>query len=179
MLLKRHHQLPPDWKPKRNARGELLNAPPLDHVEVYHTGARAEQNFSTALVEAAIREGWMSIGGGKLVLDVKPERLIYAIRRGPGHYCCHCGTHLSDANQRVPGHEGNLTVGMQHVAEAHPNTPSPDPGNPAGYCRLNHYECVLDAEMHARFNFAKFVAARQSSGKAKSHLRLVSAGKGG
>jgi len=174
MLLKRHFKLPENWAPVRNIRdgatgalkdvkkpeGALLNPPPLDYVELRHTGTNPEQNFSTGLVEAGLAEGWISIGQGKLTLRAKPEDLVYAIKRGPGHYCCHCGERIPDANQFLPGQQGEVTVGMRHVAEAHPNTPSPDPSNPAGYCRVNSYECVLDEKTHAKFRFKRTGRAR-------------------
>jgi len=170
MLLKRIYQKPPGWEAKRNVRrteggprgqhagelidpskpeGELLNPPPIAHVEIRHTGTHAEQNFSTSLVEAAVADGWMTLGRGKLTVHGKPEDLVYTIKRGPGHYCCHCGERLPDAAAFVAP---KVTGGMQHVAAVHAGEKSPDEGNPAGYCRLNHYECVLDAKQHEKFN---------------------------
>jgi len=149
MLLKRIYRKPEGWEAKRDAKGNLLNPPPLDHIAVKHTGTHAEQNFSTQLVEAAVTEGWMTLGQGKLTVHGKPEDLVYKIRRAPGHYCCHCGMKLPDAAAfAAPG----ATNGMRHVADAHAGKKSPDAGNPAGYCRINHYECVLAAEQHKKFS---------------------------
>ena len=98
MLLKRIYRKPEGWEAKRDAKGNVLNPPPLDHIAVKHTGTHAEQNFSTQLVEAAVTEGWMTLGQGKLSVHGKPEGLVYKIKRAPGHYCCHCGEKLIDAN---------------------------------------------------------------------------------
>jgi len=161
MLLKRIYKKPPGWTAKRNVRdgdgklkdpsrpeGELLNPTPIEHFEVRHTGTHPEQNFSTGMVDAGLAEGWMAIAQGKLTLRAKPEDLVYAIKRGPGHYCCHCGEKLPDAAAFVAP---KITAGMQHVAAVHAGKKSPDEGNPAGYLRLNHYECVLAPEQHKKF----------------------------
>lgn len=148
MLIKRHYSFPEGWEPKRDERGELLNPPPISHMEVKHTGASAEQHFSTTLVEAGVSQGFISAGKGRLVLHAKPEDLHYTVKRGPGHYCCHCGESLPDAAAFVsPG----VTAGMQHVAAMHPGKASPDAGNPAGYERLHHYDCVLDKALHEKY----------------------------
>jgi len=162
MLLKRVYDKPEGWERKVNVRalggvalidptkpeGACLNPPPLSHIEVKHTGTSAAQNFSDRLVNAGLAEGWITLGKGKLVLHGKPEDLTYAVLRVPGYYCCHCKVALPDAGRIVaPG----VTAGMQHVAEAHPDKESPDKGNPAGYCRLNHFECVLDTGQHEKF----------------------------
>lgn len=149
MLLKRIYKKPPGWEAQRDARGNLLNTPPIDHVVVKHTGTHAEQNFTTRMVEAGLAEGFMSIAGGKLTLRAKPEDLVYTIKRGPGHYCCHCGVKLPDAAAFVAD---GVTAGMQHVADAHPGEKSPDAGNPAGYGRINYFECVLATEQHKKFS---------------------------
>lgn len=139
--------------PSRPA-GDCLNVPPIDQVEIGDTATSPEQNFRVGLVEAGLAEGWISIAQGKLTLRAKPEDLVYTIKRGPGHYCCHCGVKLVDAAAFVAP---KITAGMQHVATAHAGKRSPDASNPAGYRRLNHYECVLGEKQHAKF---KFKAAR-------------------
>ncbi len=118
-------------------------APKLAHIECRHSGTHAAQNFSRRLVEAAVSEGWMTLSRGKLTLHAKPEDLTYTIKRGPGHYCCHCGEKLeSDATGA-----GART----HIAEKHAGSESPDKQWPHGYAVLNAYECVLNPAQHAKF----------------------------
>lgn len=143
MLLKRFFKTPPDWVKKTDAAGNCTNPPPLDYVSVGHTGTTPEQNFSGGVINAAIAEGWATISRGKLMLHVMPEDLVYTIKRVPGRYCCHCGEKLQDDAT------GELARG--HVARAHPNEESPDPNHPAGYSMTGAFECVLDAEQHARY----------------------------
>jgi len=173
MLLKRHYRFPEGWKADRNLRGEngklkdpsrpegeLLNQPPIDHVEIKHTGISAEQNFSTRFVEAGLAQGFASVGDGKITLRAKPEDLVYTIKRGPGHYCCHCGVALPDASRIVsPG----ITAGMQQVAAMHEGKPSPDAGNPSGYLRLNEYQCVLDFATHEKWKAKSIGEARREA----------------
>ena len=112
-------------------------------IWVEHTGASPEQNFSGGLIEAGVTEGWVSITKGKLILNVKPEDLVYTIKRGPGRYCCHCGGKLAD--------DATGEMARAHVAAEHKGEKSPDQANPGGYCMLNHYECVLDEAQHAKY----------------------------
>lgn len=143
MLLKRHHVIPEGWVPELDDEGNLANPlpsnTPLTHIELIHTGTKREQNFSTSLVLGAVEEGWAELSSTRLSLMVKPETLIYRIKRSPGHYCSHCGTKLGDEFSA-----------RAHVAAKHAEAKSPDKQNPAGYCRLNHYECVLDETQHER-----------------------------
>ena len=60
--------------PSRPA-GDCLNVPPIDHLEVEHTGTVPEQNFTTRMVEAGLADGFISIAGGKLTLRAKPEEI--------------------------------------------------------------------------------------------------------
>lgn len=151
MLLKRHYAIPDGWAPQRDSRGNLLNAPPLSHIEVKHTGNNPEQNFSERFVKQGIDLGFISILKNMLILHGKPEDLKYKIVRTPGHYCCHCGKALEDANQVI---SDGLTVGKKHVSEHHPDA-APDKQNPAGYERINHFHCVLAANQHEQFRAKK------------------------
>jgi hypothetical protein len=169
MLLKRIYDKPAGWERQANARrtdgkladpakpeGACLNPPPFKHIEVKHTGTNPEQNFSDRLVSAGLAEGFISLSKGKLTLHGKPEDLNYTVKRIPGYYCCHCAAALPDAGRLVaPG----VTAGMQHIADAHQGKDSPDAGNPAGYCRINHYECVLDSTQHEKFRVKRTVAS--------------------
>jgi hypothetical protein len=114
----------------------------LAYISVAHTGIAAEQNFSVSLVTKALQEGWMELHEGQLVLKGEPENLVYAIRRQPGRYCLHCG-------EKLPDDEGGA-LSRLHVAARHRGLSSPDPGNPGGYEKLNHFECVLAQEQHER-----------------------------
>lgn len=157
MLLKCHY--------RRTPKGDLVSPPQLEHVEVKHTGTKPEQNFSEGLVVDGVADGLVTLGKGRLVLHVKPEDLFYTIKRGPGYYCCHCGVAIPDANAFVAvSYLPGVTVGMQHVADAHGKAKSPDPGNPSGYCRLNHYETVLEAKQHEKFRLKRVAPARVGKG---------------
>lgn len=150
--MKKHYKKPSGWEPIRDKAGNVTNVPPLSHIEVKHTGASPEQNFSTRLVEQGVALGFMTLGKGKITLHAKPEDLTYKIVRSPGHYCCHCGAWLTDAAMLLGS---GLTNGAQHVVDEHPGVPSPDAGNPSGYERINHYETILDTEQHNRFRVGR------------------------
>lgn len=160
MQLKRHFTKPDGWAPQRNVRdgkgmlpnpqrapGVLLNAPPLDHVEVKHTGTDAAQHFSTRLVETGIAEGWIRIEDGTLILYATPETLTYTIVRLPGRYSCFDQSKLPDDEKGVQA--------RAYIAEHHSGQTSPDPDNPAGYYCINYYDCLLDAAQHARHRVQK------------------------
>jgi len=174
MLLKRIYDKPKGWERKANVRGAdgkladptkpegaCLNTPPLAHLEIKHTGTSPEQNFSDRLIAAGLAEGFISLAKGKLTLHGKPEDLNYTVKRLPGYYCCHCGASLPDAGRMVaPG----VTAGMQHVAEAHAGKKSPDESNPAGYRRINAFECALDSKQHEKFRLKRAEPQRTRKG---------------
>lgn len=139
MLLKRHY--------KRGAEGNLLSPASLASVEVFHAGVNPEQHFSSGLIDAGVLEGWISLGQGKITLHTKPENLVYAMKRTPGRYCCHC-------NEKLPD-DATGEAARSHVKLFHPGETSPDPQNPSGYCMLNHYQCVLDASQHDKWKVAQ------------------------
>ena len=87
------------------------------------------QKFSTRLVERAVKEGWLTLGGGKVTLASDPPT-VYAIERAPGYYCCHCKVPLDSQKDA-----------QLHVAKEHAGKESPDLSNPAGYERIHAYEC--------------------------------------
>lgn len=169
MLMKRHYRLPDGWHgeyddagnclktplKRVDAQGNCINPPPFDYIEVKHTGTDAEQHFSARLVNQGIAEGWISIGGGKLVLHAKPEDLVYAIERVPGRWCVHCRAKLPDD---VTG-----AAARAHVAANHAGQVSPDSRYPAGYACPAHYKVRLDAQQHERLK------ARQASGAEVKH----------
>lgn len=183
MELKRYYKRPDGWKPRYNeydANGDLIDrsrpvgallnplpeTTPIDFVELIHTGVHREQNFSPRFVNRALREGWLSLRDGKIVLHCKyfprgfskhrherdAERmpiefedvnLEYTIVYVPGVYCLHCGDWL--------GEDPSGEVGRLHVRTDHRGMKSPDERYPHGYRNGNLYECILDAGQHERF----------------------------
>jgi hypothetical protein len=151
MLIKRHYKKPEGWEKRTNdpllngtlmipslPAGECINPPPLDYVELKHTGANPEQNFSMGMVVDGLREGWMAFDGDELVLQVKPETLLYKVLRTPGRYCLVCRENLNDNS------EGGEAA-REHVKAKHAGAPL------GSYERINHYECVLDADQHKKY----------------------------
>jgi hypothetical protein len=154
MLLKRLYDTPAGWVRQVNTRsketgqlvdsskpeGACLNPPPFKGIAIGHTGIDAEQNFSERLVRGAVKEGWMTLSKGKLVLHSMTDDLSYAIKRGPGRFCSHCGCEL-DTDKDA----------QAHVASVHAGAKSPDAQNPAGYEKVDGYECVLAADQHKKY----------------------------
>lgn len=143
MLLKRIYKMPDGWVKKTDEHGNCTNQPPLDYISVGHTGTHAEQNFSVNFVADGMAQGWLSISGDTLTLHAVPEDLHYRILRRPGRYCLHCAAQLPDDEKGL--------LARLHVSTEHPGIASPDPSNPAGYEKLNHFECVLDEKQHVRY----------------------------
>lgn len=129
-------------------------------VELRHTGTHAEQNFPMKVVLQAVAEGWMEVVPMARLILLKTDVgvLRYAIKREPGHYCCHNGERIpiSDLAQRE-----RMTTGIGRLsakearaymdAAGFSGVPSPDPQNPSGYMVLDHYECVLEEESHTKY----------------------------
>lgn len=141
MLLKRLYTKPEGWEPQRAPDGTLTNPLPVTGLDVKHTGTHPEQHFSRRLVDAGLREGWLSLRKGMLTLHTAQGDLDYTVQRMPGLYCCHCDATLDD--------DPTGEAGRAHVAAMHADTASPDASNPAGYLRTHAYECVLDEVQHA------------------------------
>lgn len=108
-------------------------------VKVLRAGER--QNFSPELVQKAAAEGWLTMGGGKITVHGQAGDVVYRIEAMPGYYCSHCDAEIVDANSMV---NATLSVGRKHVLDAHKGAESPDDENPAGYCKINHFECVKE-----------------------------------
>lgn len=162
MLLKRHYTRPDNWAPQRNkpdamgklldphrAPGVLLNPPLFHHLEIEHSGTKPEQHFSARLVQRGQEEGWMHIQDGKLILYAQPDNLVYDIKRAPGRYSCFDGSKLPDDE------DDSGRLARAEIAAKYPGQKSPDPDNPAGYYKINYYDCVLNAEQHERFRLKK------------------------
>jgi hypothetical protein len=109
---------------KTDEDGQLV----LDGVRVLRAGPR--QKFAAQLVTQAALDGWMRLSSdGKLLLLTDPP-LTYRIVRRPGYYCSHDGVRLTDQE-----------AARAYVASKYPGVESPDPQNPSGYERINHFEC--------------------------------------
>lgn len=132
--------------------------PVCTHVSVKHTGSSLDQNFSSRLVAQAMAEGWMSLSGGQLTVKADPEDLRYDVLRGPGYYCVHDGKEIPVSNL---ARDERLRTGMGRLAAAEAKAylkangfegvTSPNPAHPSGYEVIDHFECVLDSEQHAKF----------------------------
>lgn len=120
----------------------MVTGPALAGVDVVHTGATPQQNFSTTLVTDFLRLRLMEIDGAVLTLHTQSKPLRYTILREPGRWCLHCGEKLADDEN---GELARLHVALNHADAA------PIEDNPAGYIWHKYFECVLDADQHARF----------------------------
>lgn len=114
----------------------------FDYISLAHTGIQAEQNFSVGLVTRGVSDGYIDVIGDTLTLKAVPENLGYAVRRQPGRYCLHCGEKMID--------DDGGQMARLHVALRHKDAPAPA-GNPAGYEKINHFDCVLDADQHEKY----------------------------
>jgi hypothetical protein len=165
MELKRHYET--------DAEGKSLR---VSHVSVVHTGTSPQQNFSGRLVDAGLADGWLSISGTRLTIKTDAEPLGYAIVHPPGYYCCHDGKEIKlsqrarDERLRDPTHAKLAAAEARAYMEkaGFAGKASPDPQNPAGYRVIDHYECKLDAEQHAKFN-VQAMKARATAGPTASH----------
>lgn len=143
MLLKRIYEIPEGWEPERAPDGRLLNPLPIAGLHVRHTGVSQAQNFSRRLVDAGLREGWLTLSRGELLLHTAQGDLRYTVLRTPGLYCCHCEAAL--------GEDVTGAAGRGHVASVHAGVPSPEGEHPGGYRHTHGYECLLDAVQHAKW----------------------------
>jgi len=132
MLLKKQY----DRTPQEGEKPDVLTV--ANTIEILRAGKR--QNFSLGLVTTAQRQGWMTMRESTITLHGTAGDVVYTIVRGPGYHCCHCGLELPD--DAAPGDTRPGAASRLHVATHHKGVTSPDPQNPAGYCRLDHYECV-------------------------------------
>jgi hypothetical protein len=130
MYLKKHYH--------QNADGSVGDVKGVELKSKLKTRA----HLTPELVRKAVKQGWITISGNKLTVSfVNAPSVTYTIKREPGYYCLHCGIELEDANQVL---DDGKTVGQQHVAAVHSNSESPDASNPAGYERINFYDCVKE-----------------------------------
>ena len=137
MLMRKHYQ--------RDDDGELKSPPVVEKVEIQHTGVSPKQCFSMRRVRQGQSEGWLEVDekNGEILLNTDPEVLHYAIIRGPGRWCCHCGEKLLDDMTGVKARE--------HITEKHVGEVSPSADNPTGYRHNDGYYCMLDAKQHKKW----------------------------
>ncbi len=126
------------------------------HIKVLR--ANAGWHVSPRLVERGAAEGWLSLVDGKVVVKTATDEadLVYAIKRAPGHYCCECERALDDEHsarrhvleehagmnaKKLPADNDALRKDFGRLLKMH-DFQSADAQNPAGYCRINYYDCV-------------------------------------
>lgn len=107
--------------------------PVLDHIKVRRLSKR--QNFTQKFIDRAIREGFMSMIRGKIVLHDVDGDLTFKIVRSPGHFCCHDNAPL-----------GGEKEARAYVAANFKGVESPDKNNPSGYRKDNFHACELVGE---------------------------------
>ena len=105
--------------------------PKVNGVEVLRAGKR--QHFTPDFVARGHAQGWLTLRQNLIVIGKDQDAVTYRIRRMPGYYCCHCARSLDDG--------GSARV---HIEAEHPKKKSPDAQNPAGYERINYYDCVKE-----------------------------------
>lgn len=128
MYLKRLYKLRDDGELVRDEKGE----PTVIGVRVLTETKNGVQKFTPNLVEGGAAEGWLSVANGKITIHGENGDCVYAIKRPPGYYCCHCQKKLSDG------------AGQPHVTANHKDVVSLDRRNPSGYRKDNFYYCTKE-----------------------------------
>lgn len=154
------HSKPPVKAMSRDANGALveISRPPVKSLQIFHTGLRAEQTWSTRQVDQGLVEGYMTINGTTLVVKADPEDLIYRINRQPGYYCRATGERipLSEAawRQKISGPIATIAPNEARAwleANKQPLTIMVDGREVTNYEVINGYECVLNSSQQERF----------------------------
>jgi hypothetical protein len=91
------------------------------------------EHLSPNIIERGVSQGWLTMGGGRVIVHGSDGDVVFQLVRYPGYYCCHCDTTLEDSSAAVA-----------HLKAAHKDVPSPDPSNPEGYRCDNFFTCVSD-----------------------------------
>lgn len=104
----------------------------VTHVRVIV--AKKVQNLSLRFIDMGVKQGWLKMQDGEIIINSEPSRTIYKIMQLPGIFCCFC-------NLALP--EGGF-MAQQHVAACHPGHVSPDTNNPAGYRHDVFYRCIKE-----------------------------------
>ena len=135
MLLKRKYQESP-FSPEPVCVG----------LEVVHTGLNPEQNFSMAMVERGISEGWIMQSGTTMEIVADPENLRYRVKRTPGYYCMSTGERIPVSPTAWNSRERGVLCRREALKWlADHGLP------PTDYEVTNSYECVLGEEQHMKF----------------------------
>jgi hypothetical protein len=135
---------------QRQYEKDAAGTPRCTHVLVKHTGTSPEQNFSHRAVEQAMVDGWMHIDGDTLTVTAEPEDLLYQVKRTPGYYCRSTG-------ERIPisptAWVRMRSTGQGDLSAREAKAWLLSRGKDATDYEVTHaYECVLDAEQHAKFH---------------------------
>lgn len=131
MLLRRQYH---EDKLVRDKDGKVTEVKPgaVKGVEVLKI--TNTQHLTGSFLEGGESEGWLSRSGDVIVIkNLKGSDVRYKIVRRPGYYCCHCKKAVDDGQSA-----------LIHLAAQHQGVTSPDPSNPAGYERINYYDCVKE-----------------------------------
>ncbi len=140
MYLKRHYD------PDTLGEGKT---PKVSHVEVIHTGSKAEQNFDDGLIEQAVVDGWASVSGDRLTLKTADGELAYSITRMPGYFCKSTGETIPLTDRawlkfRL-ANDSSLSR-PEALAWLQANGKAAD-----DYDICVTFQCVLDAEQHEKY----------------------------
>ena len=108
-------------------------------IQIKRFPTNGRQHLSEKIVAKGIAEGWLSINDETVTIHDQVGDLDMNILRKPGRYCCHCGEKLEDDDHLVKSGE----AARAHVVSMHKGKKSPDPENPAGYLKLNYFDCVV------------------------------------
>lgn len=120
----------------------LKRTPDPAVVEVVLAGPL--QRFSPPSIEDGAAKGWMVRDNGSLVIHGLDGDVRYRVVREPGYYCCFCSPAGKPAVPLASGEDARAHLAAEHPGLPSRDTPSPDPGNPGGYARLNAYESVKE-----------------------------------
>lgn len=112
---------------------DRIEKPQVSHIEVL--SASREWKVSDSVIEKGVREGWLTLGDGRVTLKTGAADVVYRIMRLPGHYCCFCEEKIED--------DGRGTQARKHIVMH--TLPSPDANNPSGWRKDNFYFCVLES----------------------------------
>ena len=128
------------------------------------------EHLSPNMVQTGLMEGWASMKDGKFTVHGEDGDVSFHVVRLPDTYwCCHCDEEIVDAGLRssVDG----LTIGQRHVKDKHGDAKSPDPSNPAGYRKDNHFTLVTDDDVE---NMSREeAAAMEKAVRDELHRRLT------
>lgn len=115
-----------------NAEGSVASgSPEAAYCKVLH--APNTWHPAQSFLDSGIASGHISLSAGKVVIKTAEgeDDLVYKIVSAPGFFCCHCGMTV-----------GSSKEGVEHIAKEHQDAKeSPDPMNPSGVRRNNHFVC--------------------------------------